>query len=153
MHSLKLKIPPIIVVLIIGLLMYSLNFLSLSLSLKLPYTGLLTITILICACAFILAGGYYFKKAKTTVNPMQPNQTSSLVDSGIYNYSRNPMYVGFYLFLLAWAVFLNNAFALLLSFGFILYMNHFQIKPEEQALESLFAQDYLTYKQKVRRWL
>ncbi len=153
MNSLKLKIPPIFLVLIIGLMMNLFNFSFLYLNLQLTYKNHLSLLIFSIGCNFIFAGGYYFKKAKTTVNPMQPNQTSSLVEQGVYQYSRNPMYVGFYLFLLAWALYLNNGFALLFSFTFIAYMNHFQIKPEEQALTSLFGQNYYDYKQKVRRWL
>ena len=68
-------------------------------------------------------------------------------------YALNPMYLGLALTLLGWGVFLSNALAFVFIPAFIVYMNRFQIGPEERALEFLFAQDFLAYKAKVRRWL
>ena len=87
------------------------------------------------------------------MNPMKPDPTSSLVVSGIYRYTRNPMYLGFLLILLAWAVALSNALALVSLLAFVLYMNRFQIVPEERMLASRFAQDYAEYRARVRRWI
>ena len=84
---------------------------------------------------------------------MRPDSTSSLVVSGIYKYTRNPMYLGFLLVLLGWATFLSNLAALALLPAFVVYMNHFQIGPEERALGSLFAQEYQAYHARVRRWI
>jgi protein-S-isoprenylcysteine O-methyltransferase Ste14 len=110
--------------------------------------GLALIGVLTC-----LAGVGSFRRAKTTVNPMKPDAASSLVVSGIYRYTRNPMYLGFLLILLGWAAFLANLLALLLLPAYVLYMNRFQISPEERALASLFPQDYAEYRGRVRRWL
>ena len=100
-----------------------------------------------------VAGIVAFRRAKTTVNPMKPDSTSSLVVSGVYRYTRNPMYLGFLMILLGWAAFLSNVLALLLLPAFVLYMNRFQISPEEHVLASLFAHDYAEYRARVRRWL
>jgi protein-S-isoprenylcysteine O-methyltransferase Ste14 len=94
-----------------------------------------------------------FRRVKTTVNPTKPDATSSLVVSGIYKYTRNPMYVGFVLVLLGWAAFLSNLAALALVPVFIVYKNRFQIQPEERVLSSLFPHEYPTYRAKVRRWV
>ena len=94
-----------------------------------------------------------FRRAKTTVNPMKPESSSSLVISGIYRLTRNPMYLGLLLILLGWAVYLSNALALALVPGFVLYMNLFQIKPEERALESRFGPAFAEYRARVRRWI
>ncbi|MEX1058445.1 MAG: isoprenylcysteine carboxylmethyltransferase family protein, partial [Natronospirillum sp.] len=94
-----------------------------------------------------------FRKAKTTVDPRTPESTSSLVVAGIYHYSRNPMYFGFALLLLAWGVYLSSLLAILVVPVFILYLNEYQIKPEERALEAQFGQDYVDYKKAVRRWI
>jgi len=94
-----------------------------------------------------------FRKAKTSVNPITPDACSSLVVSGIYKKTRNPMYVGFLFFLIGWGLFLSNLFSLVLPAGFFLYMNRFQIQAEEQALESFFGAEYMAYKNRVRRWL
>ncbi len=95
-----------------------------------------------------------FRQAKTTVNPVQPTQASTLVVSGIYRFSRNPMYLGFLFLLLSWAAFLANIPALLLGPPlFAGYMNKFQILPEEKILCSLFGDDFEIYKNRVRRWI
>jgi len=89
----------------------------------------------------------------TTVNPMKPESSSALVRSGIYAWSRNPMYVGFLLILIAWAILLSNATAFVFLPGFLLYMNRFQIEPEERALFSTFGQHFTAYAARVRRWI
>jgi protein-S-isoprenylcysteine O-methyltransferase Ste14 len=94
-----------------------------------------------------------FRRAKTTVNPMKPSSSSSLVISGIYKYTRNPMYLGFVLVLLGWAAFLSNLAALALVPAFVLYLNYFQIMPEEHVLASLFPDAYPAYRARVRRWI
>jgi protein-S-isoprenylcysteine O-methyltransferase Ste14 len=73
--------------------------------------------------------------------------------SGIYSLSRNPMYLGFLMLLLGWAIYISNAFAFLFVPAFVLYMNHFQIEPEEQALTARFGQEFMSYAGRVRRWL
>lgn len=94
-----------------------------------------------------------FRKANTTVNPTKPGTTSAMVTSGIYRYSRNPMYVGFLLALTGWAAFLSHTLAFALLPAFVVYMNRFQISPEERALTANFGSQFVTYKQAVRRWL
>ncbi len=102
---------------------------------------------------FCVAGVMSFQKANTTVNPTTPEKTSSLVTNGIYQMSRNPMYVGFLFWLIAWGIYLESIFALLFSFLFIFYMNHFQIRIEEQFLKETFGEEFNHYRSKVRRWL
>ena len=80
-------------------------------------------------------------------------QDFDAVSAGPYRFTRNPMYLGLLLTLLAWAVFLFNPVVLLFVPIFVLYINRFQIKPEEQVLSSLFGAEYMAYKGQVRRWL
>ncbi len=84
---------------------------------------------------------------------MKPGSASALVDSGLYRLTCNPMYLGFLLALLGWAVFLSHILALLLLPAFILYMNRFPIALEERALAPPFDQPFVAYKARVRRWL
>ena len=93
----------------------------------------------------------FFRK-KTSMDPRAPEKASSLVTGGVYKFSRNPMYLALLLFLLAWGLFLGNAFNTLLAAGFVSYMNAFQIKPEEEALLASFGEHYTRYCKDVRRW-
>jgi protein-S-isoprenylcysteine O-methyltransferase Ste14 len=63
------------------------------------------------------------------------------------------MYLGFVLILLGWAAFLSNFAALALLPAFIVYINRFQIGPEERVLASLFPHEYPAYQANVRRWI
>lgn len=94
-----------------------------------------------------------FFRSKTTLNPMNPENTKEIVSSGTYKISRNPMYLGLLLVLIGVAVFLGSLGPFLLLPLFILLMNKLQILPEEQVLEMKFGQPYLDYKNSVRRWL
>jgi protein-S-isoprenylcysteine O-methyltransferase Ste14 len=110
---------------------------------------------LILACigqSISIAGILAFRRAKTTVNPVQASSASSLVIRGVYRYTRNPTYVGLLLPPLAWAVFLANPLAVLWVVVFVLYISRFQIIPEERVLASLFGAEYEAYKARVRRW-
>jgi protein-S-isoprenylcysteine O-methyltransferase Ste14 len=75
------------------------------------------------------------------------------VSGGIYRFTRNPMYLGRLLQLAGWAVFLSNALAALLLPVYVLYINRFQVQPEERALLERFGSEYAAYQQRVRRWL
>jgi protein-S-isoprenylcysteine O-methyltransferase Ste14 len=84
---------------------------------------------------------------------MKPENASSLVVSGVYRITRNPMYVGLLLLLVAWCVFLSAPWAIAGPVAFFLYIGKFQIAPEEQVMSQKFGTDYLAYKARVRRWL
>lgn len=103
--------------------------------------------------AFDLLGLLAFRAARTTINPLRPGRASALVVSGVYRYTRNPMYVGMACLLLAWAVLLSAMIALAGPVIFGLFITRFQIVPEEQVLEALFGEHYRQYAARVRRWL
>lgn len=117
-----------------------------------PLRAAIAIALAFAGIALAVAGASAFRKARTTINPMRPGSASALVESGVYRYSRNPIYVGDLLMLLGWGVWLSNALSLLLSAVFVLYMNRFQIAPEERELARLFGPAYADYRSKVRRW-
>ncbi len=154
MQILELKIPPPLVALLVAAAMWALSLVS-----RHP-VDVSTFARMVLGAALALAGGAIsvsgvlaFRRAKTTVNPMKPQNTSSLVDSGIYRFTRNPMYLGLAIVLVAWALFLFSPWALVGPLAFVLYINRFQIAPEERALAALFGADFTTYTTKVRRWL
>jgi protein-S-isoprenylcysteine O-methyltransferase Ste14 len=152
MHYLELRIPPVVLALLFGAAMASLAYAvpaSVSIPATLPIAGALVFT----GASVALAGVGAFRRQKTTVNPFTPERSSSLVATGIYRFSRNPMYLGLLLALVGWSVYLANWVSALLLPAFVAYMNRFQIQPEEQALSERFAPEYLAYAKAVRRWL
>jgi protein-S-isoprenylcysteine O-methyltransferase Ste14 len=94
-----------------------------------------------------------FRRAKTTINPMKAGNASSLVTGGVYRFTRNPMYFGMVLVLIGWVTFLSSPITLIFVPLFVLYINRFQIIPEERVLTWLFGAEYAEYKNQVRRWV
>jgi len=95
---------------------------------------------------------YLFLRAKTTVNPFKPS-ASTLVTSGMYRFSRNPMYLGMLLILCACTLYFATLSAVLLLPLFIVVLNKSQIEPEEAVLNVIFPEHYPQYCSQVRRWL
>jgi len=100
-----------------------------------------------------VSGVLSFKKADTTINPLEPERASQLVKTGVFRISRNPMYLGMVLVGVAWAFYLGSVFSLLMVVAFMLFITHFQIKPEERALAALYPEEFQQYCQTTRRWL
>jgi protein-S-isoprenylcysteine O-methyltransferase Ste14 len=111
--------------------------------------------VILCAAgaAIALGGVLSFVRAKTTVNPLKPESSAALVSTGVYSFTRNPMYLGMALVLLAWAAYLYSIWALAGPALFAGYITRFQIVPEERALGGLFGDRFASYKKRVRRWL
>lgn len=153
MQAIELKVPPPVVMFVTGALMWVV-------AREVPLFGFafpardLFAAIIGCAGVVTSALGVVaFKRARTTLNPMKPESSSSLVVSGIYARTRNPMYLGLLLVLTGWAIFLSNVLTFLLLPAFVLYVNRFQIEPEERALTELFGSSFAAYKARSRRWL
>ena len=153
MLNLELKIPPVVLTLIFAFFIWLASIQVSQGSIHLPYLIILAIIFGAIGITFALAGVLSFRKAKTTVDPTKPNSSSTIVHSGVYRISRNPMYVGFLFILLGWCIFLSNLIAFVFLPFYVLYMNRFQIIPEEHILATKFGDEYMTYKQSVRRWL
>ena len=145
------KIPPPIVTLAFGLMIYfSRNI----------FPDINNIIFYILSLFFIILGPFIlisavrsFKAEQTTINPININNASSLVISGVFNYSRNPMYLGMVFILLALSFRFNLVGGILFTSIFIMYITKFQIIPEEAAMKSIFGEDFNKYKNKTRRWI
>jgi protein-S-isoprenylcysteine O-methyltransferase Ste14 len=79
--------------------------------------------------------------------------SSTLVTSGPFQFTRNPMYLGMLIWLVGLAILLGSLIAFLFPILFFLLANFFVIPPEEKRLEQLFGAQFAEYKQHVRRWL
>ena len=153
MRSLELKAPPLAVVLITAAFMWVAARAAPAFGVVLPARSILAAGLAVAGVATSVLGVVAFRRARTTVNPMRPESSSALVVTGVYRLTRNPMYLGFLLLLLGWALLLSNALALAFMPAFVLYINRFQIVPEERALASAFGPEYAAYSARVRRWV
>lgn len=153
LKPLELKIPPLI---LLGLLAVGMwfaaksmpgagvpDYLRLGFAIPLAFVGVIVMAVAVKR----------FVNADTTVNPADPSKASVLVTTGIYQYTRNPMYLGQFCLLLAWAAYLASPAALIVAALFVPYMNQFQIKPEERSLEEQFGEAYAAFRDSVRRWI
>jgi protein-S-isoprenylcysteine O-methyltransferase Ste14 len=148
-----LKVPPVAAAGIAAALMYGLSIILPQFSFPLPFKNTITIIIFLFGLSIAALGVVSFRRRETTVNPTRPSTASSLVASGVYRLSRNPMYLGLLMTLIALGVYLAKPLTLLVvATAFVLYMNKYQIEPEEQALQRLFGEDFAAYKNTVRRW-
>ncbi|WP_296175527.1 methyltransferase family protein [Psychrobacter sp. UBA2769] len=155
MNALALKVPPVAQVIITAAAMYGVSKMVPALTFSLNGSTALALTVGLGVIGMSLGvmGVTQFRKAQTTPNPQALEKVSSLVTSGIYRYSRNPMYLGLVLILLGWAFYLSHFLAFVLLPVFILYMTRFQIQPEEQMMARKFGKTYQAYLNKVRRWI
>jgi protein-S-isoprenylcysteine O-methyltransferase Ste14 len=153
MQWLELKIPPLIVWLVIAGGMLGVARSAPRLSFTLAGRPAFALALVALGVALAIAGVSAFRHKGTTVNPLTPSASSSVVSSGVYRVSRNPMYLGLLLALAGWAVYLSNAGAALLLPAFVAYMTQYQIKPEERALLAKFGSEFALYMSRVRRWL
>lgn len=150
---LKLKIPPPIYALSIGALMWLLSqYFPISHWISSPWNKI-GLVLMLMAFSFELWSAFLFFRSRTTVNPMKPENSKTIVISGSYQFTRNPMYVGLLMVLLGYAIWLGAIAPFLLLPLFIVLITTQQIIPEEDMLEKNFGQEYLDYKTRVRRWL
>ena len=153
MSALELKIPPPIVALLIGVGMWIGSRLGSALEIPLAVRAAAFIALGLLGGATAIAGNIEFRRAKTTINPFRPQNATVLVTSGVYRFTRNPMYLGLMFVVLGWAVFLGSPWGLAGPVVFVLYISRFQIEPEEKILSAKFGPAYSEYMSRVRRWL
>jgi protein-S-isoprenylcysteine O-methyltransferase Ste14 len=147
------RVPPPIVGAMTAALMLGVAWVVPALTFNLAWRLPIAVVIAVAGLAIGVVAVGHFLRARTTVDPLDPGKASALVASGLYRFTRNPMYLGVALLLLAWAVYLGNIASLAGLPLFIAYMNRFQIEPEERALQARFGQDFEAYCRRVRRWI
>ena len=109
--------------------------------------------LLVAAAVTGVSGIRAFRRAQTTVNPLRPERASTLVTTGVYGFTRNPMYLAMELGLLAAGVFTGGPAALLGPALLAGILTRLQIVPEERALAANFGPAYVEYRARVRRWI
>jgi protein-S-isoprenylcysteine O-methyltransferase Ste14 len=147
------RIPPPLVALISGLSMWAADFVTPSIHILDIVRFALAGTLFVAAALLGPLAVMAFGRASTTVNPIRIENASTLVTSGIYRVSRNPMYASLATFLVMLAVLLSNLWLLTGPLFFIVFTTRFQIIPEERVMLAKFGDAFLQYRQNVRRWL
>lgn len=153
MNRLELLIPPPVIMLFTGVFMWLLASMFPTWTLVWSASAAVAATVSLIGLALGLMGVVAFRRANTTADSRRPQETSTLVQEGVYRYSRNPMYLAVLIILIGWAIYLSNFLSALFIVVFIAYITRYQIIPEEQLLEKKFGDDFLLYKSRVRRWL
>lgn len=120
-----------------------------------PFPGRLPVVAALVLAGFTLdlSGLVAFRRAKTTLNPLSPHKSTSIVTKFPYTFTRNPMYLGMALVLLGYCTYLANPCSVVGVVAFCAYITCFQIIPEERLLLGKFGDPYTRYKSKVRRWV
>lgn len=153
MRSLELRIPPVALVIAAAVGMWLVKLVSPPLGLSSNARAIIALLLAAAGFAVVMAGVLEFRRARTTVNPLQPEAASAIVETGIYRWTRNPMYLGMFLALAAWAAWLDRGMAWLALPLFVLYLDRYQVLPEERALRARFGAPFDEYCRRVRRWL
>lgn len=150
---LETRIPPMVVLAGCAALAWLLGLALPGRPLEWPLQWLLALVLLVGGVGLSLASKFAFLRADTTLNPMRPEHVSTLVTTGLYRWTRNPMYLGQAVILLAWAVFVDRPVAFLVVPLFVAYITRFQIHPEEMVLSRRFPGMYAAFCERTRRWI
>jgi protein-S-isoprenylcysteine O-methyltransferase Ste14 len=151
--GLELRIPPLLVTALVAAAMAGASALVPQAAFEFPARPWLAALLAALGAGVALAGVVEFRRAGTTVNPLRAEAVRQVVTSGIYRVSRNPMYLGFALALTGWALWLANALALLGVPLLVVFLNRYQIAPEERLLRERFGAEYEAYLAAVRCWI
>jgi len=138
--------------LVLGAVAYGISHVAPTATFNLPFSTAAAVILVITGLALNLLPKLLFRQGNTTVNPLQPGRTTRLITSGIYRYTRNPMYLGHAAILSGWALHLSNTISLVVVPAFVIFITRFQIIPEERALGAVFP-DYKAFRLRTRRWL
>ena len=140
----KTKIPPPI----IALMCIAINYLSTHFinPFKFPNIEIIGVFILLAGLVTAFLGYLLFKKYKTTVNPINPEETTILVTTGIFSITRNPMYLGLFFVICSTVLFFSSWFGIIILIFFVWYINKFQIIPEEETMKKSLVTNIMSIK-------
>lgn len=153
MRWLEHRIPPPVIDATFALAMWATARLLPGLSADWPGRIALSVALALAGILLALAGVVSFRRHRTTVNPLKPQGASALVSTGVYAFTRNPMYLGMLVVLVAWGLYLSNLAAAVLVPLFVPCLNRLQILPEERVLRAKFGAAFDAYAARVRRWI
>jgi protein-S-isoprenylcysteine O-methyltransferase Ste14 len=143
-------IPPQVafVALVVGSLFHSLAPASWRVVPAVPVVGIL---LLVAGIFLAIWAALLFRSKRTPILPT--TQPTTLVTSGPFRFTRNPIYLGFFLLLLSFVFLIGSLPMLVAPLFFLIVMNFYYLPFEEAKMEKTFGEIYLSYRQRVRRWL
>lgn len=153
MRWLETRVPPPVVLLVSGGLMSLIDRATPAVAVPGSLRIALGALLLTCGLAVTVAGVMAFRRRRTTLNPLRPDEASAIVTDGIFRHTRNPMYLGMLLMLFGWAAYLASPASLFGPLLFVIYITRFQILPEERMLRARFEDRSDTYFRATPRWL
>jgi protein-S-isoprenylcysteine O-methyltransferase Ste14 len=152
-HPLDTKVPPPILAVLVAAYMWVIAHVGSTFGQNFALRTPIAIAFAVAAATFGLSAFGAFRRASTTIDPVHIDRASSLVTSGVFRLTRNPMYVALTALLMSWAIVLAAFAALTGPVLFVLYITRFQIVPEERVMRSKFGASYGDYTMRTRRWL
>ena len=153
MRRLECLIPPPLVALIVALGMWGAAYLMTPLSAPRWLMEDSAMALGTAGVALAAAGVLAFRAAGANINPHDIDRGEALVTSGVYRFTRNPMYLGISLVLCGYAAYLSRPVDLLGPVAFVAFLSRFQVAPEERAMRAKFGAAYADYARATRRWL
>ena len=151
--SLNMLIPPPVALLIGIALIYALSIHLPATNVDLPGDAWIAGLLFVAGLGLMLAAAWALQRAHTTINPIWPDHARHLVTSGIFRFSRNPIYLGDSLILLGMVFWFGNWLGIAVVALFVLFIDRFQVRAEERALTRLFGEGYREYLSRTKRWL
>lgn len=147
------KIPPPVIALLCALLAWVVARFAPTFMYALPARIPIAVVLATAGVLLALSGMAAFRNVDTTVNPLSPDQASSIVRNGPFQFTRNPMYLGMALVLVGFCAYFANPLSVLAVVVFVAYITRFQIIPEERILLMKFGEPFAEYMRSVRRWI
>ncbi len=147
------KVLPLVTFLFCAAMIFTLSRLFPGATWHLPHARWVARLVATVGGIFGVSGIMAFLRARTSLLPNHPERAATLVTTGIYRVSRNPMYVGLLLVLIAEVVYMNTIPGVMALPLFVAVLQRWQIRPEEEALRAKFGADYAVYARRTRRWL
>ncbi len=145
------RIPPPLIFLILLLAGYGAEQLWPLAATSWPGSGYPGAGLIATGLMIVLLAARSFKQAETSIEPWKP--THRIITTGIYRWSRNPIYLGFCLVVMGVGLLMNSLWMLISFVPSAVLVYYVAIRREEIYLEKKFGAEYQVYKSRVRRWL
>ena len=151
----KAVIPPPLVLLFCGALMWVTQKYFPRLRFDLPYETVLFWVVLVIGFWVLASGVGRIFRNKTAIHPNREalSKATTLVTTGVFRYTRNPIYLGMAVMLVAWLLLLEHWLCAAGPLLFVAFITKYQILPEEEALGKIFGEEYFRYRSETRRWM